>query len=91
MSNEDLNKLDEGLAYVYSVIGDDTILSAAEIKEALWHYFFDTEETIEWALGKDTYMKREIIFVLTVCLYRQNREGSGSTRKEKSQRRGQER
>lgn len=54
MSNEDLDKLDEGLAYVYSVIGEDTILSAAEIKEALWYYYFDREETIEWVLGTFT-------------------------------------
>lgn len=51
MSNEDLDKLDEGLAYVYSVIGDDTFLTAKEIKEALWYYYFDREETVEWALG----------------------------------------
>lgn len=52
ISNEDLDKLEDGLAYVYSVIGDDTILTAAEIKEALWYYYFDREETINWALGK---------------------------------------
>ncbi|KAI9476270.1 MAG: hypothetical protein EXX96DRAFT_293848 [Benjaminiella poitrasii] len=51
LSNEDLDKLDEGLAHIYSVIGEDTILSAKEIREALWYYYFDTEETIEWALG----------------------------------------
>jgi hypothetical protein len=53
MSNEDLEKLDEGLAYIYSVIGDDTILGEREIKEALWYYYFDREETLEWALGKN--------------------------------------
>ncbi|KAI7901246.1 HBS1 N-terminus-domain-containing protein [Cokeromyces recurvatus] len=52
LSNEDLDKLDEGLAQVYSVIGEDTILSAKEIREALWYYYFDIDETIEWALGK---------------------------------------
>lgn len=52
ISNEDLDKLEDGLAYVYSVIGEDTILTATEIKEALWYYYFDREETINWALGK---------------------------------------
>lgn len=52
ISNEDLDKLEDGLAYVYSVIGEDTILTASEIKEALWYYYFDREETINWALGK---------------------------------------
>ncbi|CEP16060.1 hypothetical protein [Parasitella parasitica] len=51
MSNEDLDKLDDGLAHVYSVIGDDTILTAREIKEALWYYYFDREEAVNWALG----------------------------------------
>ncbi|KAG2202155.1 hypothetical protein INT46_005793 [Mucor plumbeus] len=51
ISNEDLDKLDDGLAYVYSIIGEDTILTAKEIKEALWYYYFDREETIDWALG----------------------------------------
>lgn len=52
MTNEDLDKLDEGLAYIYTIIGEDTVLTAKEIKEALWYYFFDKEETLEWALGK---------------------------------------
>jgi hypothetical protein len=60
MTNEDLDKLDDGLAYVYSVIGEDTILTAKEIKEALWYYFFDREETIEWALGN----KRRLVIYL---------------------------
>lgn len=64
MSNEDLDKLEEGLAHVYSVIGDDTFLTAKEIKEALWYYYFDREETIEWALGNSytvTYMSLILI------------------------------
>ncbi|KAK4517031.1 uncharacterized protein ATC70_000359 [Mucor velutinosus] len=52
ISNEDLDKLEDGLAYVYSVIGEDTILTATEIKEALWYYYFDREETINWTLEK---------------------------------------
>lgn len=52
MSNEDLDKLDEGLVFICSVIGEDTVLSAKEIKEALWYYYFDREQTLEWALGK---------------------------------------
>ncbi|KAI7888654.1 uncharacterized protein EV154DRAFT_566141 [Mucor mucedo] len=52
MSNEDLDKLDDGLAYIHSIIGEDSFLTAKEIKEALWYYFFDKEETLEWALDK---------------------------------------
>ncbi|KAI8370105.1 hypothetical protein EDC96DRAFT_542875 [Choanephora cucurbitarum] len=52
LSNEDLDKLDDGLDYVYSVIGYDTFLTAREIKEALWNFYFDREETVDWALEK---------------------------------------
>ncbi|KAI8087598.1 P-loop containing nucleoside triphosphate hydrolase protein [Gilbertella persicaria] len=52
LSNEDMDKLDDGLAYVYSIIGYDTFLTAKEIKEALWYYYFDREETVDWALDK---------------------------------------
>ncbi|KAI8975254.1 hypothetical protein BDF20DRAFT_836672 [Mycotypha africana] len=57
LSNEDLDKLDEGLAYVYSVIGDDTFLTAKEIREALWEFYFDKEETVEWALERAKQQK----------------------------------
>jgi hypothetical protein len=55
LSNEDLDKLDDGLAYVYSVIGDDTSITGREIRDALWYYYFDYEETIGWALGMLLY------------------------------------
>ncbi|KAL9546519.1 hypothetical protein MBANPS3_006616 [Mucor bainieri] len=59
MSNEDLDKLEDGLAYVYSVIGEDTMLTASEIKEALWYYYFDREETINWALVSTEKIAKE--------------------------------
>lgn len=51
ISTEDLETLEESLTYIYSVIGEDTILSEKEIKETLWNSYFDTEETLNWALG----------------------------------------
>ncbi|ORX51594.1 hypothetical protein DM01DRAFT_1270681, partial [Hesseltinella vesiculosa] len=59
LSNEDLEQLDEGLQYVYSVLGDDVPLTDVEIKEALWYYYFDKEETVDWALGKIQQIKKE--------------------------------
>jgi hypothetical protein len=52
LTNEDLDLLDEGLEYIESVIGEDNgILSSRQIKEALWYYYLNKEETLEWALG----------------------------------------
>lgn len=51
LSNEDLDALEEGLDYVYGVIGQDVPLTDVEIKEALWYYYFDKDETVNWALG----------------------------------------
>ncbi|KAG2228809.1 hypothetical protein INT48_000082 [Thamnidium elegans] len=52
ISTEDLETLEEALTYIYSIIGEDTILSEKEIKETLWNSYFDTEETLNWALEK---------------------------------------
>ncbi|GAA5812847.1 hypothetical protein MFLAVUS_006306 [Mucor flavus] len=52
ISTEDLETLEESLTYIYSIIGEDTILSEKEIKETLWNSYFDTEETLNWALEK---------------------------------------
>lgn len=54
LSNEDLDALEDGLAYVRSVVGDDCPVPDIEIKEALWYYYFDREETVNWVLGKIT-------------------------------------
>ncbi|KAI8353367.1 hypothetical protein BD560DRAFT_336670 [Blakeslea trispora] len=58
LSNEDLDRLDDGLDYVYGVIGYDTFLTAREIKEALWNFYFDQEQTVDWALG-NTHLRIE--------------------------------
>lgn len=51
LSNEDLEALEEGLAYVHSVVGDNLPVPDVEIKEALWYYYFDKEETVNWVVG----------------------------------------
>ncbi|KAI8094054.1 hypothetical protein BDF21DRAFT_407877 [Thamnidium elegans] len=56
ISTEDLETLEEALTYIYSIIGEDTVLSEKEIKETLWNSYFDTEETLNWALGN--YLKK---------------------------------
>ncbi|ORZ18623.1 hypothetical protein BCR42DRAFT_307275, partial [Absidia repens] len=59
LSNEDLDALEEGLDYVYGVIGTDIPLTDIEIKEALWYYYFDKDETVNWALEKVATIKAE--------------------------------
>ncbi|KAG2185185.1 hypothetical protein INT44_001975, partial [Umbelopsis vinacea] len=46
MSDEDRAAMDEGVAHIYSVIGDDTSISLQTIQETLWYYYFDKEESI---------------------------------------------
>lgn len=59
LSNEDLDRLDEGLSAVLDVIGDTSYISDKEIREALWYYYFNIEETIEWALERITKEKEQ--------------------------------
>ena len=52
LSEKDRIELADGLAHVLSVIGNEDIpVSDMEIKEALWYYYFDREETVQWVIG----------------------------------------
>lgn len=54
LNDEDRQELEDGLSYVRSVVGEDIGISDTEIKEALWYYYFDREETVNWVFGKIT-------------------------------------
>jgi hypothetical protein len=45
--------LNNGFDQVRGIIGDEeeSGLSDAAIKNALWHYYFDIEKTVQWLLG----------------------------------------
>lgn len=45
--------MQDGLDHIRGVLGEEETsgLSDKVIKDALWEFFFDTEKTIEWALG----------------------------------------
>ncbi|CAO3693728.1 unnamed protein product [Umbelopsis ramanniana] len=58
MSEEDRAAMDEGVAHIYSVIGDDTSVSLQTIQETLWYYYFDKEESVNFIL--DTIAKQKI-------------------------------
>jgi len=51
MSEEDRAAMDEGVAHIYSIIGDDTSVSLQTIQETLWYYYFDKEESVNFILG----------------------------------------
>ncbi|KAI8145405.1 P-loop containing nucleoside triphosphate hydrolase protein [Fennellomyces sp. T-0311] len=59
LSQEDRAQLDEGLSYVLSVVGEDIPVTDFEIKEALWYYYFDREETVNWVVEKIAKIKAE--------------------------------
>lgn len=62
LTNEELDLLDEGLDYIQSVIGQDSVLSSRQIKESLWYYYLNKEETLEWALGEIRIYKKKKTF-----------------------------
>ena len=51
MTEEDRAAMDDGVAHVYSVIGDDNSISLQTIQETLWYYYFDKEESVNFLLG----------------------------------------
>jgi len=46
-------QMNDGLEQVRLIIGGEDVseLSDKSIKDALWEYYFDVEQTIQWALG----------------------------------------
>ncbi|KAI7870745.1 P-loop containing nucleoside triphosphate hydrolase protein [Spinellus fusiger] len=67
MSAEDLDALEDGLIYVYSVVGEDIPMTNVEIKEALWYYYFDREETVKWVLDQVSKAKAKAAKVETAA------------------------
>lgn len=47
-------QLHESLKQVRGVLGGEEVsgLSDEDIKETLWHYYFDVEQTVQWAIGQ---------------------------------------
>lgn len=43
-----------GLQHVRGLLGsaDDSGISDKEVKDSLWYYFFDAEQTVEWLLAE---------------------------------------
>ncbi|RDB20476.1 HBS1-like protein [Hypsizygus marmoreus] len=52
MTEEQRAQMLDGLEHVRAVLGGEEVsgLSDKDIKDALWEYFFDQEQTIQWAL-----------------------------------------
>lgn len=74
LSEEDRAAMDEGVAHVYSVIGDDTSISLQTIQDTLWYYYFDKEETVNFLLGKS--ISRRLALEGHACQPLQNRHDS---------------
>ncbi|TBU31998.1 hypothetical protein BD311DRAFT_775557 [Dichomitus squalens] len=54
LSSEDHERMMNGLEHVRSIIGDEesSKISDADITDALYHYFFDIEQTTAWLLDE---------------------------------------
>jgi HBS1 N-terminus len=40
------------IAEVRELLGDSRSIKDSEIRETLWYYYFDVEQTLSWLLGK---------------------------------------
>jgi hypothetical protein len=65
LSAEDRAAMDEGVAHVYSIIGEDTSISLQAIQDSLWYYYFDKEETVNFLLGK--LYDRQCVHSIQAC------------------------
>ncbi|KAG6831884.1 hypothetical protein H0H92_007001 [Tricholoma furcatifolium] len=56
MTDEQHAQLLHGLEEVRNVLGDESVsgLSDKDLKDALWEFFFDQEQTIQWALEEQS-------------------------------------
>ena len=43
--------MQEGLKQVRAAIGPDLAVGDQEIKDALWHYYYDVAKSVSWILG----------------------------------------
>jgi hypothetical protein len=41
----------EGMAQVRAAIGPDLAVTDQEIRDALWHYYYDVSKSVSWILG----------------------------------------
>ncbi|KAI9894492.1 MAG: Hsp70 suppressor, GTPase facilitates ribosomal subunit dissociation [Vezdaea aestivalis] len=54
MSQDDQDSLDKATVEVRKVLGDGVVVSDTEIKDTLWHYYFDVSKSITWLLDNHT-------------------------------------
>lgn len=41
-----------GLSNAQAVLGPSSTFSDKEIKDSLWHYYFDVDKAVTWLLGR---------------------------------------
>ncbi|KAG1198815.1 hypothetical protein G6F70_005463 [Rhizopus microsporus] len=82
LTNEDLDLLYEGLDYIHAAIGKNDVLSDRQIKETLWYYYFNKEDTLDWALeeiSKAKALEAKKKAKAKKALSRQNTNSSGGS------------
>ncbi|KAI9835889.1 MAG: hypothetical protein M1819_001787 [Sarea resinae] len=53
------DQMHEGTLKVRDVLGVDVPVSDQEIKDALWHYYYDVEKTVTWLLNQKAASERK--------------------------------
>lgn len=44
-------QMESGFIAVKSMLGGDTLITDAEIRDALWNFYFDVEQSTDYLLG----------------------------------------
>ena len=43
--------MEANLAKVRQLLGDQDYIAESEVRETLWYYYFDVEQTVSWLLS----------------------------------------
>lgn len=43
--------MEAGVVKIRQLLGEQNPIADAEIRETLWYYYFDVEQTVSWLLG----------------------------------------
>jgi len=58
-----LEQLREGTAKVRSVLGSEESITDKDIQDSLWHYYYDTEKTINYLLSTHRFIQMSRDFI----------------------------
>ncbi|KAL1915350.1 uncharacterized protein VTP21DRAFT_6808 [Calcarisporiella thermophila] len=52
LTEEEYAQMQDGIAYIQSILPEDSHVPVKEIEDTLWYYYFDKEQSANWILDK---------------------------------------